>query len=97
MVTASHISNMQPIPTAAYLQVKRSHLGMQTTTEAVQFIAYMTILTHVTARISLSAHPRATGQPGVGTKESPLTMSYIIHLRPSTIHVISPYKPSLAM
>jgi hypothetical protein len=34
----------------------------------------MTILTHVTVRISPSAHPRATGQPGVGTKESPLTV-----------------------
>jgi len=65
---------MQPIPTAAYLQVKWSHLGMQTTTEAVQLIAYMTILTHVTARISHSAHPRATAQPGGGTKASPLTV-----------------------
>lgn len=75
-VTASHISNMQPIPTAAYLQVKRSHLGMQTTTEAVQLIAYMTILTHVTARIFPipHAHHRATAQPGVGTKESPFTV-----------------------
>jgi hypothetical protein len=70
MVTASHISNMQPIPTAAYLQVTRSHLGMQTTMETVQFIAYMITLTSVTVSDLPCVHPRARGQPGVGIKGS---------------------------
>jgi hypothetical protein len=59
---------------------QRSQLGMQTTTEAVQ----MTILTSVTARISPSTHPRATGQPVTGTNVSPLNV--FLHYPPTAQH-----------
>jgi hypothetical protein len=80
MVTASHISNMQPIPPAAYLQASGHVWECSVTTEAVQ----MTVLTSVTARISPSTHSRATGQSVTGTNVSPLNV--FLHYPPTAQH-----------